>query len=321
MKRSILLIALTTALGTQAQLSVGSSESLTLAAGSTFSYDGLVFTPTAALTLSGNAITKSGTAVTGPGAAAGINRLYVLDAPINYTGTLQVYYQDDELNGNAEASLEIYKRLATIWATTGTGFVDPALNYVEIALTNVQLNGITAAQFGTILPLVQHSFTAKLRNSAVEINWKVNNNEQYQRFQLQASADGHPWKNIADILAVASTGTVSYAFTDKDISFTNKQYRLQLQNMDGRHYYSSVELVSQQPKSDMFAWAAADKINMQFIGRMPKQVRVFNASGQLVWQDNTPQYAYTTQALTSGFYVVSYTNALGMAFSKKVVVP
>lgn len=323
MKKNFLLIALALATvpGAQAQLSVGSSESLTLPPGSTFSYDGLVFTPLSQLTLSGNAVTKSATAVTGPGAVAGINRLYVLDAPVNYTGTLQLYYEDDELNGNAEAVLEIYKRLATIWATTGSGFVDPALNYVEIALNNVQLDGITAAQYGTILPLVRHSFTATLRNSAVELNWKVNNNEQYQRFHLQASTDGHPWKNIADISAVSSTGTVSYTYTDRDILFTTRQYRLQLQDIDGRRSYSPVEAVSQQPKADMYAWTTGGKINMQFAGRMPRQVSVFNASGQLVWQGNTAQSSYTTHALTSGFYIVSYTNASGMAFSKKVVVP
>lgn len=323
MKKNFLLImlALATALGAQAQLSVGSSESLTLPPGSTFSYDGLVLTPGSLFTLSNNAVTKSATAVTGPGAAAGINRTYVLDAPVNYTGTLQVYYKDDELNGNAEAVLEIYKRLATIWATTGGGLVDPALNYVEIALNNVQLDGITAAQLGTILPLVRHSFTATLRNSAVELNWKVNNNEQYQRFQLQASADGQAWKNIADISAMSSTGTVSYTYTDRDISFTTKQYRLQLQGIDGRHSYSPIEVVSQQPKADMYAWTAGGKINMQFAGRMPKQVRVLSAAGQLVWQDNTVQSSYTTQVLTSGFYIVSYTSASGMAFSKKVVVP
>src|SRR5690606_22887044 len=129
MKKNFLLIALALATvpGAQAQLSVGSRESLTLPPGSTFSYDGLVFTPLSQLTLSGNAVTKSATAVTGPGAVAGINRLYVLDAPVNYTGTLQLYYEDDELNGNAEAVLEIYKRQATIWATTGGGFIDPAL--------------------------------------------------------------------------------------------------------------------------------------------------------------------------------------------------
>ncbi|HRP56272.1 hypothetical protein [Agriterribacter sp.] len=321
MKKSILLIALTAALGAQAQLSVGSSESLTLAAGSTFSYDGLVFTPASLLTLSGNTVTKSATAVTGPGAAAGINRSYVLDAPINYTGTLQVHYKDDELNGNMEAGLEIYKRLATVWVTTGTGIVDPTLNYVEIALTDVQLNGVTAAQNGTILPLVRHSFTAILRNSAVELNWKVDNNEQYQGFQLQASADGHPWKNIASILAVSSSGTVSYSYTDRDILFTTKQYRLQLQDIDGRHSYSPVEVVSQQPKADMYAWTAGGKINMQFAGRAPKQVRVFNGAGQLVWQDDTAQSSYTTHMLKPGFYIVSYTSTSGMALSKKVVVP
>ncbi|HTN07615.1 hypothetical protein [Agriterribacter sp.] len=321
MKKIFLLIALATALGAQAQLSVGSSESLTLPTGSTFSYDGLVFTPLSPLTLSSNAVTKSTTAVTGPGAAAGINRLYVLDEPINYTGTLQLYYEDDELNGNTEAGLEIYKRLATIWATTGSGFVDPALNYLEIALNNIQLNGITAAQYGTILPLVRHSFTATLRNSAVELNWKVNNNEQYQRFQLQANADGHDWKNITDILAVSSTGTVSYTYTDRDMSFTTKQYRLQLQSIDGGRSYSPVEIVSQQPKADMYAWTSGSKINMQFTGRMPKQVGLFSASGQLVWQDNTAQFAYTTHVLKPGLYIVSYTSASGMAFSKKVVVP
>ncbi len=321
MKRIFLLLTLTAALGVQAQLSVGSSESLTLPSGSVFSYDGLVFTPVSLLTISNNTITKNATAVTGPGGVTGIDRRYILTGPLNYTGILRVNYQDDELHGNAEASLEIYKRLSAIWASTGTGFVDPALNYVEITLSDVQLDGITLAQNGTTLPLVRHSFTATLRNSVVELNWKVDDNEQYQRFQLQASVDGNAWKNIADILAVSATGKVSYSYTDRDIAFTKKQYRIQLQNIDGRRSYSPVEVVSQQPKAEMYAWTAGCKINMQFTGRTPKHVKVFSASGQLVWADHSPRSYYTTHALTSGIYIVSCTNASGMAFSKKVVVP
>src|SRR5580658_3808586 len=109
MKKSLFFAPLLTAiLAASAQkqvLFVGNSSSMTIKSGTIFSADSLALTPVADFTLSSNTIQESSSPV-GFAPAAGINRQYDFGSQITFTGTIQLYYQLSELNGDAESSLE-----------------------------------------------------------------------------------------------------------------------------------------------------------------------------------------------------------------------
>ncbi|WP_111708905.1 T9SS type A sorting domain-containing protein [Lutibacter citreus] len=84
-------------------LSIASSESITIKNGTTFYVNGLGLTPTEDLTINGvNAITKTSTALS----AETIERVFTFDNFISgFKGELVLFYEDTELNGLTEGDL------------------------------------------------------------------------------------------------------------------------------------------------------------------------------------------------------------------------
>src|SRR5882724_2307362 len=81
-------------------LSVGAANALTIKTSTIFSADSLVLTPGSDFTMSSNAILETPVPALVPGSS--ITRVYYLNNPIVFTGTVEIYYQLSELNGNTE---------------------------------------------------------------------------------------------------------------------------------------------------------------------------------------------------------------------------
>lgn len=68
-----------------------------------------------------------------------INRVYKLSVPTGtYNATLRLHYHDDELNGNNESSMGLWRYNGSAWAAAGKTANDASLNYVELSgLTDI----------------------------------------------------------------------------------------------------------------------------------------------------------------------------------------
>jgi fibronectin-binding autotransporter adhesin len=73
-----------------------------------------------------------------PGGAA-INRVYTITIPgATYTGTLQLHYEDAELNGNTESGLRLYQNTGAAWSLIGNTSTNTISNYVsQVSLSNM----------------------------------------------------------------------------------------------------------------------------------------------------------------------------------------
>src|SRR5579862_4824052 len=85
--------------------SAGSSQTLTITSGTTFSADSLVLLPTSDITIASNALLETPVSVFGVPNNS-ISRVYYLNNPITFSGSVEIYYQLSELNGNTEGALK-----------------------------------------------------------------------------------------------------------------------------------------------------------------------------------------------------------------------
>ncbi|TWI80427.1 putative secreted protein (Por secretion system target) [Lacibacter cauensis] len=89
------------------------------------------------------------------------------------------------------------------------------------------------------------SFTARNREQAVELNWKITNNNYAKTITVERSLNGQHFAAINDIAATANTETADYIFTDAVTNFNSNNifYRLKITNKNGQVTYSEIQSV------------------------------------------------------------------------------
>ena len=146
---TVILLAGLIAAPVSAQFHVQNGASFHIQSSTLVSIDGLVLQPSTAHTLSNVTITRSGTAVPSQiPFGQSISRVYNFSAPVNFTGTLGIRYEDSELNGLTESWLQVATR-----PNTGVPFVNATNssvnqtdNYVSAAYAStVSLGQVTGA--------------------------------------------------------------------------------------------------------------------------------------------------------------------------------
>jgi len=164
-KITLLIVVVSSSLFAQTPLlSVSSGFSVTISSDSQLNVGGLNLAPSSDYTITETVLSKSNTAAIS-GTEESISRVYTLSSPQpNFSGAIEIRYEDSELNGNTETALAAFSRpdsSASEW-DEHSGSVDTNENLViGEALANVTLGEITAATNGTL--------TVKPINSAFEI--------------------------------------------------------------------------------------------------------------------------------------------------------
>jgi hypothetical protein len=139
--------------------------------------------------------------------------------------------------------------LAKTYITQNTGTIDGG----SLGLTAVTLNGTS------VLPVELTSFTAKLNNGAVELNWNTSTEVNNFGFEVQRSQTSNVksetlifnWTKIGFVNGAGlSNSPKNYLFVDKTVSYGSYAYRLKQIDSDGNYKYSSVTEVNagQLPK-------------------------------------------------------------------------
>ncbi len=152
MKKQQLIIILLAGLiadPVSAQFHVQNGASFHIQSSTLVSIDGLVFQPSNNLTLADVTITRSGTAVPSQiPFGQSIARVYNFSAPVSFTGTVGIRYEDSELNGLTESWLQIATRPNTgVPFTRATNsIVNQTDNYVSsVYASAVSLGQVTGA--------------------------------------------------------------------------------------------------------------------------------------------------------------------------------
>jgi hypothetical protein len=303
----ILYCGSTAALAQHNVFSVGSSKLLTIKGSTVFSADSLVLIPGSDFTMSSNAILE--TPVPTPGYPTGsIDRVYYLNSPISFTGTILIYYQVSELNGNNESSLQYTdSTIASWWQISSSSIINTTSHFVSQALSGHSIIAATAAQAGTVLALKLVSFTGTWNEDHVGLQWIIDQNEESKSFTVESSPDEQYWQVVAIVPGSQVAGRYQYFFNDGDAAFTTRLYRIKITDESGAISYSPIVKISKGATlNNLFIVGKSNGATVYFTGMQPKTVRVMNAAGQVVWRNNTSSNQYELNNLLPGVYFLQY---------------
>jgi hypothetical protein len=288
-------------------LSVGNTTSLTIKAGTIFSADSLVLTPGSDFTFSSNTIQESSNPV-GFSPAAGINRQYDFGSQITFTGTIQLYYQPSELNGDAESTLEYTDSAAGgSWAPELTSTVNTSLHYVQFVASAQPFAAATASGPTIDLALSLISFTGNWNEAEPVLNWVVAQTGEAISFNIKSSVDGSTWNTIGTLNGLNNNGLDNYQFGDANPPAQTMYYRIELIQPPGQPSYSNiVRLQKMSNGNDVILVTRGNSLSVRFSGTMPGGIRLINVSGQVLRTDMTSKQEYDLYGLNAGVYFLQY---------------
>lgn len=291
-----------------AQFTVGSTETFYTKNGETLFIDGLTLYPSLDFTITDNSLQKLAL-VNHATPNLYIQRVYrFTNNTAIFNGTIQMNYQDEELNGIPEANLQLNIHNGVNWQAFNSSTSNIGSNYViTVALNNVILNELTMANSLAALPLYWLSFTAVKKENDIQLYWTTVNEQNTKDFVVQHSMDGLTWNPIGLLAAKGSLQQEStYSFTHKNPMKGNNIYRLIQRDNDGASSYSKVVHVMFQDNTKLFSIYPNPVIN----GQLHIQTQtagtlfVYNQLGVLVQQQKVESGLQTIRLsnLAKGVY-------------------
>ncbi|MEP6727498.1 MAG: hypothetical protein ABJC98_16885, partial [Bacteroidota bacterium] len=227
----------------QPALYVSAGNNIFISAGTIWSADSLVLTPSADFSIQGvNAVTKT-TSLAHPSSNSAIKRIFhFTNTTLPFSGSIAIYYADAELNGLPEATLTLNIHNGTSWNSFNSNVTRNALNnfVTTTNLSAVLLNELTLASLLAPLPVKFSSISTVCQTGAVLIKWETSAELNSKHFEVQRSTDGISWQVAGSIGAAGiSSNTNSYEYLDNTPG-GNSWYRIIESDADNRTTTSSV---------------------------------------------------------------------------------
>ena len=226
------------------QLKVSSGSDLTIKSGTLFYVSGLSLTPSSDFTLSNTTLTQA-TTPTLTNAKSNINRVYQFSGTTPaFSGTLQINYQDAELNSITESDLVLNANNGTAWTTYATNATKDATNNTVITtgLSSIAINELTLSNGSIILPLIWQSFTVTKQNNSAALIWTTSQERNTKSFIVQQSTDGKNWNDLTQLAAAGNKSSTSlYSYSHNTPSNGVNYYRILQLDLDANYTYSDIK--------------------------------------------------------------------------------
>ena len=168
------------------------------------------------------------------------------------------------------------------------------------------------------LPIVLQSFTGKMNNGDVTLNWLTSLEQNAKEYQVEKSTDGINFQRIGVVPATRNSNSARhYGHTDKTITQENNYYRLKLVDMDGQFEFSKIVHI----KNPIAARIPFNLLNNPIVNNLDiafgetatgkVQVRLTDITGKLILTWNGEQVANQRvrinipgKNLTKGVYIL-----------------
>jgi hypothetical protein len=321
------ILCVSVAISSKAQFSSGTGG-FVIKDGTAVALDGLTITPGNDLILNNKTLQLSNTAIASSSNHS-IQRVYAFNEAFNFTGNMGIFYLPTELNGNAEAILQIAKSGAPGggYVTTSGSTVDLSNHYVFNTLNAEDIRIVTAVEAGIVLPVTLIRFAAKKENGISLLQWSTSVETSSSYFEIQRSQDGKEWKAIGQVAAGGESQSVlQYSFADMDPLDGENLYRLKMvdhaaDRQDGTFAYSSIRNLRFESliRTTLFPNPVAEKFEIKTADwSKVLQVRITNLVGGTVYESipselkNISANGISVKNLSAGVYVVQVTNTNGL---------
>ncbi len=275
----------------QAQLIVeGEGSSLTIQKGTQVEGDGFTIRPSADFVLSNFVLSRSATVVHTP-LNPYIARVYQFSNTSQpFSGSIQIDYNDAELNGLGEADLTLNIYNGSNWNAYPAATRDAINNFVlTTGLSGITLNELTLASEFAPLPVTWLSFTATERNKIQSLlQWATAQELNTKDFFIQHSAEGSNWVNIGSLPAAGtSSQTNYYNYVHTNPLNGLNYYRIKQTDINGHFSYSPVRTLSfakaMQPFTVLGNPVTNNVLTIQV--NAATSLSFYTADGKLLWQE------------------------------------
>jgi hypothetical protein len=316
------MLCVLVAVTSKAQFSSG-TDGFVIKDGTAVALDGLTITPDHDLVLPNNTLQLSHTSIDGS-PTNGIQRVYAFNEAFNFTGTIGIFFLPTELNGNAEASLQIAKSGApgSGYVTTSGSTVDLSNHYVSNTLNAADIRLVSAVEDGSVLPVTLVGFTAKKENRTALLQWSTSFETGSSYFAIQRSQDGKKWTTIGQVATSGESKSIlHYSYTDADPFEGQNLYRLKMVDYDETFAYSRIRNLRFESliQITLFPNPIADRIEIKTADwSKVLQVRIINVAGGTVYESipselkNISVNGINVKNLLTGVYIVKVTNTNGL---------
>lgn len=177
------------------------------------------------------------------------------------------------------------------------------------------------------LPVTLISFNAVKAVGGVSLQWVTAEEENNKGFELEHSADGRSWNNIAFVAGKADSrngnAPLNYSYLHNNPYYGNNYYRLKLTDLDGTYTYSPTRQVTYDQAAPIAITPnPADGI-LSLHGVTGKCIiAISNTTGQVVLTKETTGNTDQNIAidhLPSGVYFIMVKNEQGIISNQKIV--
>ena len=143
----------------------------------------------------------------------------------------------------------------------------------------------------SILETNLSAFSATLRNNNISINWKVNNSDLTNKYEVEMSDDGKEFKDLGQgVATISGMGINSNFLYSPDRNYTgNLYFRIKQTNLTGKISYSEIRSVyinHNEQKFTLYPNPTVSGINIQFVKNYGSDYKIdlINSYGQLIYQ-------------------------------------
>lgn len=292
----------------QTVISVSSTTDLYISPGTLFSPGGISLAPSAGFNLKGMKLDKATTLVHPSLNKYVLNTLRFSGNTNPYSGTIQFYYNDAELNGLAEASLQVNVHNGSSWLAFNSAANDAIGNSVlSSAITARILNEIAVASVTSPLPLLWGSVAVSRQLQTIKIVWTTWQETNAGHFSIERSEGGSRWQTLIDNLPATNTTTAKeYAAIDTAYRSVRLFYRIRETDLDGRTSYSPVATVAAENETIHLQLYPNPVHTFFYISNMGngtiKQAALYNNAGALVKTWAGTQAYYDIKELKAAVY-------------------
>lgn len=273
---------------------------------------GLTLVPSADLFLESRQLTSSATAI--PGTPPSITRVYNFSQPIQFEGTVGLFYSDSELNDNPAVLLQLVYGTTSYVSTTGST-INTTTKYISNNLSSpVSFSSISAAQAGA-LPVTLIGFSVKRNENLTSLYWKTSRELNSDFFEVQQSDNGKKWNVLGSVKAsLESSRDKEYDFQDLIPRQGMQYYRLKMVDVDGRFAYSGIRSLDLESTVQLTAYPnpVSDKLNISANTELTR-LKVTDLSGRTLLEISKPKAGQELSLKTypSGTYLLQLQTAQG----------
>jgi hypothetical protein len=307
-----------------AQQMTVNTGTLVVSPNTNFYFAGMTLTPSATFTMSNNILSKD-TAVTDTFSSTYVSRTYRFTGSPVFSGTIGIKYQDGELNGLNESSLQLGGYNGSSFQAVGNTTVDSINDYLTSSgITAYPLQELILTT-GVALPLRLINVSATRRASVVNLKWETAQEYGVKHYDVQRSTDGVHWTTAISGMPAKNVPYRS-VYEAKDVPGFDGLlfYRIRQVDIDGAVFFSRIVTVAgystpgsvtimPNPARDNFVVSGIDQEKIV-------AVDLSDAAGHLIRQWQQSQSTYELTSLPVGIYYVRIHMVSKNIISKQIIV-